>query len=64
MEIVINNLENKYLSALTRKSYYNSLALKSSNESFKKHCLKQADKYVLRMKTLSETIELIKKNTK
>ena len=64
MEIVINNLENKYKSALIRKSYYNSIALKCSNEIFKNHCLREADKYALRMKTLSETIELIKKNTK
>ena len=64
METVIKNLEEKIKNAFIMKCYYNAIASKNSDEAIKNYYLTRASKYKLRMEILSETIELVKENTK
>jgi hypothetical protein len=64
METVIKNLEGKIKNAFIRKCYYNAIAERTTDVGLKKHYLTQVSMYKERMNILSETIELVKENTK
>lgn len=64
METVVNNLENKIAKLLNKECYFMAIASTNTCKAIKNHYTTEASKLKFRREVLTETLELVKENTK